>query len=389
MLPRRKFWVVLRTCLIAAVILILVIRFQPLLTYDPDDPVSPYQCSALIRKNPPSIADPSNFDHISDHDSMRLAPFLKDEKQILIKTYTISPTDSNREFKQDSLKRGFCTLTQFPHQNLITTHHVRQNGDEWQLESEFLPYHLVPTLLSRNFPQRAVDCLFRQLLLSISHLHAHGLAHLSLTLSSIDLTSRGIPKISSLPTAFFFGTSDPKYMHNTTLPPLNPAFAAPEALSTSDSTSTPVPYMAPAADIFSLATLYICMTLRRCPWKSPSLADLSFRTFAEDDALFVPTMRYPTPDELPKLPKGGRGPRTLLRFLPRETRKLIGRMLSLEPGERPSIDEVLREGWVRGIRACGWEQQGSLKGFLKAKREDEDIWEGWPFGYVDLINIRA
>lgn len=163
-----------------------------------------------------------------------------------------------------------------------------------------------------------------------------------------------------------------------------------------------------AVDIWSLAIIYCCMTLRRFPWKLPRLSDNSFKLFAADPTpghdpkklLHPPSssttaLQY-TPErdfdarslhneankavneaaktERPSTttpsstghdgtsssqhPPSGekkeviRGPWRILRLLPRETRHIVGRMLELDPKKRATMGEILDDPWVADTVIC-------------------------------------
>jgi serine/threonine protein kinase len=161
-----------------------------------------------------------------------------------------------------------------------------------------------------------------------------------------------------------------------------------------------------AVDIWSLAIIYCCMTLRRFPWKLPRLSDNSFKLFAADPTpghdpkkLILPPSRSTTAlSEIPARdfdaqslrneankalngeehsksekhatsasangPDGTshhvptekkeviRGPWRILRLLPRESRHVIGRMLELDPKRRAKMDEILDDPWVSDTVIC-------------------------------------
>lgn len=172
------------------------------------------------------------------------------------------------------------------------------------------------------------------------------------------------------------------------------------------------PYLAPevydqprydprAADVWSIAIIYCCMSLRRFPWKAPRISDNSFRLFIStpdldqdrrlsenrrssanreaaegkrgsrqeevseeqhqrymhdnDKAKSEPVSRVQTQSDYQPQVKG---PLRLLRLLPRETRHIIGRMLDLDPTRRATIEEVLEDPWVQNSLVCRQEENG-------------------------------
>jgi serine/threonine protein kinase len=167
------------------------------------------------------------------------------------------------------------------------------------------------------------------------------------------------------------------------------------------------PYLAPevyderkydptATDIWSLAIIFCCMTLRRFPWKQPRIIDNSYKLF-----ISPPTPGTPVPDSQPRRasemsptsakaddarrqsePNGShhhhhhhqeeertstgdkqeviKGPWRLLRILPRESRHIIGRMLKVDPHERAEMDEVLEDEWVLSAKVCSQDMNGQI-----------------------------
>lgn len=166
-------------------------------------------------------------------------------------------------------------------------------------------------------------------------------------------------------------------------------------------------YDAAAVDIWSLAIIYCCMTLRRFPWKLPRMTDNSFRLFASDPTPGHDPQNLITPSRRPSesgksssedeakaqghhrshhsragsttshhhadgesqatqssqsttsTTQGNgekkeviRGPWRILRLLPRESRHIMWRMLEVDPTRRATMDEVLEEPWVADTVIC-------------------------------------
>ncbi len=161
------------------------------------------------------------------------------------------------------------------------------------------------------------------------------------------------------------------------------------------------PYLAPevyderkydpqAVDIWSLAIIFCCMALRRFPWKVPRVTDNSFKLFASEPTpghdpkkLIAPSRSTNDLQNLPqrdifseeegKHPQSTtkteqsasantdgngerkeviRGPWRLLRLLPRESRHIIGRMLTIDPKKRAKMPEILDDPWVSDTVIC-------------------------------------
>ena len=170
------------------------------------------------------------------------------------------------------------------------------------------------------------------------------------------------------------------------------------------------PYLAPEVydhprydpqptDIWSLAIIFACMSLRRFPWKAPRVTDNSYKLFTSPPSPGTPSIegmskerskstadataaapedrRSSAPHEhhhghhseksedtelnkshdpgtridAPK-PEVMRGPWRLLRLLPRETRTIIGRMLQVDPRQRATLADMLADPWMSGTPFC-------------------------------------
>ena len=175
------------------------------------------------------------------------------------------------------------------------------------------------------------------------------------------------------------------------------------------------PYLAPEVydnakydpqptDIWSLAIIFACMSLRRFPWKAPRMSDNSYKLFASApspgtpggpelpkersksatdlDSPFADDRRSSEPGHVhshhhhhhgdgatsgdqkspgatepgPRLdaPKQEviKGPWRLLRLLPRETRTIIGKMLEINPKNRATLDELTSDPWTTESPVC-------------------------------------
>ncbi|KAI0484686.1 Pkinase-domain-containing protein [Xylariaceae sp. FL0804] len=280
------------------------------------------------------------------------------------------------------LTAEFCVGSALHHGNIIETLDIVQEKGKWYEVMEYAPYDLFAIVMTGKMSKSEITCCFLQILSGVTYLHAYGLAHRDLKLDNVVVSQQGIMKIIDFGSAHVF-----KY-------PFESETVLAGGIVGSD------PYLAPevynerkydpqAVDIWSLAIIFCCMSLRRFPWKVPRVTDNSFKLFASE----------PTPGHDPKrlvLPSGStdephtasqtdvssqgnapqaqvrsnteattspteaapqqreviKGPWRLLRLLPRESRHIIGRMLTINPEQRAQMAEILEEPWVSDTEIC-------------------------------------
>jgi serine/threonine protein kinase len=149
-------------------------------------------------------------------------------------------------------------------------------------------------------------------------------------------------------------------------------------------------------DIWSLAIIFCCMTLRRFPWKAPRVSDNSYKLFVsppndgprsitgpsksatdlhhdgderrQSGSQSEPTSRHQTGEQeqrgsvstTAQTPQVIKGPWRLLRLLPRESRHIVSRMLEIDPKKRATLDEIIEDKWVTGSQVCSQEEGGAV-----------------------------
>ncbi|KAI1505361.1 kinase-like domain-containing protein [Biscogniauxia marginata] len=284
------------------------------------------------------------------------------------------------------LTAEFCVGSALHHGNIIETLDIVQEKGKWYEVMEYAPYDLFAIVMTGKMTKAEITCCFLQILSGVTYLHSSGLAHRDLKLDNVVVSEFGIMKIIDFGSAHVF-----KY-------PFESEIVLASGVVGSD------PYLAPevyderkydpqAVDIWSLAIIFCCMSLRRFPWKVPRLSDNSYKLFAAEPTpghdprkLILPSRSttdlteipqrdiFPEettkhhkqlkPEESPVTSTDGnaperkeqkeiiRGPWRLLRLLPRESRHIIGRMLTIDPKERAKMDEILEEPWVSDSVIC-------------------------------------
>ncbi|KUI68431.1 Serine/threonine-protein kinase oca2 [Cytospora mali] len=292
------------------------------------------------------------------------------------------------------LTAEYCMGSSLHHGNIIETLDIVQEKGKWYEVMEYGPYDLFAIVMTGKMSREEVSCCFLQILSGVTYLHSMGLAHRDLKLDNVVVNEYGIMKIIDFGSAHVF-----KY-------PFENNIVLASGIVGSD------PYLAPevyeerkydptAVDIWSLAIIYCCMTLRRFPWKVPRSTDNSYKLFAADPTpghdpkkLILPPVKsesalhdLPQRDMFPGDPGDRpphqqhkqqnsttesstgtgekpkeviRGPWRILRLLPRESRHVIGRMLEIDPKKRAKMGEILEDNWVSNTVICRQVEPGKV-----------------------------
>ncbi|KAL1967922.1 hypothetical protein VTN77DRAFT_2339 [Rasamsonia byssochlamydoides] len=182
----------------------------------------------------------------------------------------------------------FCIGSTLHHGNIIETLDIIQEGGHWYEVMEYAPYDLFAIVMTGKMTKEEIACAFKQIVSGVAYLHGMGLAHRDLKLDNVVVNEHGIMKLIDFGSAVVF-----RY-------PFENDIVLASGIVGSD------PYLAPEVydekkydprptDIWSLAIIFCCMTLRRFPWKQPRITDNSYKLFVSP-----PTPGTPVPDSEPR-----------------------------------------------------------------------------------------
>jgi serine/threonine protein kinase len=155
---------------------------------------------------------------------------------------------------------------------------------------EYAPYDLFSVVMSGMMSRPEIYCVFRQICDGVEYLHELGLAHRDLKLDNCVMTHSNIVKLIDFGTATVFQYPGKPLTQATGIVGSDP-YLAPEVLSKES-------YDPRKTDVWSVAIIFLCMILRRFPWKIPDpKTDTSFRAFvhAHPDLSVRPPPRTPKP----------------------------------------------------------------------------------------------
>jgi serine/threonine protein kinase len=181
----------------------------------------------------------------------------------------------------------FCIGSTLHHGNIIETLDIIQEGTHWYEVMEYAPYDLFAIVMTGKMGKEEIACSFKQILSGVAYLHGMGLAHRDLKLDNVVVNDRGIMKLIDFGSAVVF-----RYPFENDIVPASgivgsDPYLAPEVYDEKKYDPRPT-------DVWSLAIIFCCMTLRRFPWKQPRTTDNSYKLFVSS-----PTPGTPVPESNP------------------------------------------------------------------------------------------
>jgi serine/threonine protein kinase len=163
---------------------------------------------------------------------------------------------------------------------------------------EYAPYDLFSVVMSGKMARPEIYCVFRQIIDGVNYLHRMGLAHRDLKLDNCVMTSDNIVKLIDFGTATVFHYPGKHQIPASGVVGSDP-YLAPEVLSRDT-------YDPRLTDVWSVAIIFMCMILRRFPWKIPDYrTDMSYKLYVNTHPDLCKRATIPTP--APSIANGHEG----------------------------------------------------------------------------------
>jgi len=236
-----------------------------------------------------------------------------------IKTYTSTPTSTR------ILDEALFSL-QLNHPNIIRTFEFVKENDQYHAIMEYCPYDLFSLIQQDCLSFEDTQYIFTQIVCGVYYLHTKGLAHRDLKLDNLCISQSGLVKIIDFGCLTSFKSS--------TLMPLKKEIRLVKGICGSD------PYIAPEVfsqeaydarkvDVWALAVIYLSMVTKHFPWEIALTSDSNYATFLKHPEK---VLHYWLPSNSDALP-------------------LIQSMLSIDPQQRPTLDQVVQDSWFQSLCA--------------------------------------
>ena len=260
------------------------------------------------------------------------------------------------------IRHEYLIASSLQHPNLVHTFDFREsfNGTHtaYHLLMEYLPYDLPAYTRAFLRPRQHLFQIFRQVCQGVAYMHSRGLAHLDLKPENVLVNGEGTPKIID------FGSSEV----------VTPILLLPRSTCVVVGRNNLVhgvrgsePYMPPEVygearydsqkvDVWALGIIFVQIALGDygMPWSFSAMEDPVFAAFvgaadegANSEKEVISALEVDQAVEPEVLV--GMSREDLLRHLPRGSRSMVGRMLEIDPGKRPTIEEVLGTRWLEAI----------------------------------------
>ncbi|KAI9848779.1 MAG: serine/threonine protein kinase [Thelocarpon superellum] len=182
------------------------------------------------------------------------------------------PHESERDYAK-KVTAEFCIGSTLHHGNIIETLDIVHEHGKWYEVMEYAPFDLFAAVMTGKMSREEVSCSFLQIITGVAYLHSMGLAHRDLKLDNVVVNDHGIMKIIDFGSATVFRypfENDIVMAHGIVG---SDPYLAPEVFDSNKYDPQP-------PDIWSLAIIFCCMSLRRFPWKAPRYTDNSYKLFA-------------------------------------------------------------------------------------------------------------
>lgn len=284
--------------------------------------------------------------------SVRLMKRSSDSTVFAVKEFREKHINESQRDYAKKVTAEFCVGSTLHHPNIIETLDIINEGGRFYEVMEYAPYDFFAIVMSGKMSKAEVGCCFKQIISGVTYLHEMGLAHRDLKLDNCVVSDNGILKLIDFGSAVVF-----RYPFESDIVQAkgvvgSDPYLAPEVLSENKYDPRPT-------DVWSIAIIFCCMTLRRFPWKAPRMNDNSFKLFAsspEDDnngsGVVVNANTHNNDGKTQQQQQVIKGPWRLLRLLPSASRHIIGRMLEIDPKSRATLEEIQDDEWLKELQMC-------------------------------------
>ncbi|ADV22924.1 HAL protein kinase [Cryptococcus gattii E566] len=272
----------------------------------------------------------------------------REEKLYAVKEFRKRRKNETEKDYVKKLTSEFCISSTLHHINVVeTVDLVQDEAHHWCEVMEYCPGgDLYAAIKKGGMSSQEVECSFKQIMEGISYLHSMGVAHRDIKPENLLLDGRGHVKITDFGVSDVFRMCWEKKTHMSKGLCGSEPYIAPELFEQKE-------YDARLVDVWAAAIVFYCMQFQELPWRVAKPSDPTFAAYMQQykPQHFVDASggaHHPTPPPLNNL-------------IPRECRSVIKHMLDPDPKTRWSVEEALKDKWLRSVEVCQEGQENSHK----------------------------
>lgn len=268
--------------------------------------------------------------------SVRMMERPSDHKVFAVKEFRKRRPNESMQKYAKTMTAEYALGAALHHKNLIETIDLIKEGDKYYEVMEFGEHDFFELVMSGELSTPQINSAFKQIMDGVAYLHSMGVAHRDIKLDNCVVDGNGVVKLIDFGSAVIFRYPASPKIHLARGILGSDPYLAPEVFERR-------PYQPQCADIWSCGIIYCCEYLRRFPWKLPKSEDASYRKFAENPANL--DGEHPHQENSRKIT----GPWRVLRLLPRDSRPIIGHILTIDVAKRATLEDIYADPWFKSI----------------------------------------
>ncbi|PWW74113.1 Pkinase-domain-containing protein [Tuber magnatum] len=273
-----------------------------------------------------------------------------------VKEFRKRGRDESKEEYIEKVNSEYCISKSLNHPNIVSTADLCiSSGDRWCHVMEYCTGGDLFTLISKSFMKEAEKlCCFKQLLRGVAYLHDHGIAHRDIKPENLLITSDGHLKITDFGVSEVFSGKHPGSagircgtdMAGVRLS--KPGIVGSAPYISPEVQNKDGPYDSRKLDVWSCAMVFFVLSFGGPLWNKANVADSP--QYVKYVECFNKWLARNLSGEMAK---DGDYPKFVpfCQFKP-ATKRLLYRMMHLDPSKRITSQEALADRWVQSIECC-------------------------------------
>ncbi|ORY98342.1 kinase-like domain-containing protein [Absidia repens] len=235
--------------------------------------------------------------------------------------------ETEREY-QKRMTSEFCISKAIRHPHIVEMFDlVKDHKNRWCTVMEYCSGGDLFTVLSHfDLKDSEIDCLFKQLLLGLDHMHQCGVAHRDIKPENLVMSVDGVLKITDFGVADVVQSCFDKTARTSQGKCGSEPYWSPELFS------TPSEYDGKALDVWSVAVTWHCLTYRQIPFLQANRGDPKYCDYV--------SFQRPQRSWLP------------LSNCTDEEKECLYGIFDPDPSTRWTIRQCLESSWLRSVEVC-------------------------------------